>query len=79
MSSSTFLPTIIMRSANSSTNTTTYGSAVRSGICIWSMLGSLAARIIITGSRIGLPATSASFTRRLKPAMLRTPSAAISW
>ena len=43
------------------------------------MLGSLAARSSITGSRIGLPTSLASFTRRLKPAMLRTPSAAMSW
>ena len=32
-----------------------------------------------TGSRIGLPASFASFTLRLKPERLRTPSAAISW
>ena len=31
------------------------------------------------GSLIGLPASAASFTLRLKPPMLRTPSADMSW
>ena len=48
-------------------------------ISLWSMVGSFAAAAVMTGSRIGLPASVASFTLRLKPAMLRTPSAAISW
>ena len=59
--------------------TTMYGSGVRVGISFWSRVGSLAAAAIITGSRIGLPASFASFTLRLKPAMLRTPSAPKSW
>ena len=48
------------------------------GFVIGTIVGSLLALSVITGSRMGLPSSIASFTRRLKPAMLRTPSAAIS-
>ena len=78
ISSSTFLPTIIIMSASSSMITTMYGSGVRSGISRWSMRRIVGRAAVITGSRIGLPASMASFTLRLKPAMLRTPSADIS-
>jgi len=79
MSSSTFLPTIIMRSASSSMTTTMYGSGVRFGIFDWSSVGSLAAICNMTGSSMGLPESLASFTCLLKPEMLRTPRAAMSW
>ena len=79
INSSTFLPTIIIMSASSSMMTTMKGSGVRSGICDWSIVGSFAARCSSTGSLIGFFSSIASRTLRLKPAMLRTPSAAISW
>ena len=79
INSSTFLPTIIIMSASSSMMTTMNGSGSRSGICDWSMLGSLAARWSSTGFLIGFLSAMASRTLRLKPAMLRTPSAAINW
>ena len=79
MSSSTFLPTIIMRSASSSTIDDDVGQ--RGQVRDLALVD----RRIVGGAqhhhRIAdrLAGIVASFTRRLKPVMLRTPSAAISW
>ncbi|MCY1466699.1 hypothetical protein D9M71_850870 [compost metagenome] len=59
-------------SANSSTTTTMVGRVFSSGASS-SMLSRR-----YSGSVSGAPASSASFTLRLKPARLRTPMAAIS-
>ena len=55
------------------------GAIAMRGVMMRSMVGSLAARCSSTGSLIGFFSSMASRTLRLKPAMLRTPSAAISW
>ena len=47
INSSTFLPTIIIRSASSSMTTTMYGSGTRSWIWLWSIVGSLAAFALV--------------------------------
>ena len=73
MSSSTFLPTIIIMSANSSMKMTMkgIGSSVGGASCS-SGFGRN------SGSSIGWPASCASFTFLLKPARLRTPTALIN-
>jgi len=73
MSSSTFLPTIIIMSANSSMKMTMNGS-----VSSWRGASSSAALGLNSGSIIGCPASCASFTFLLKPARLRTPTALIS-
>ncbi|MCY1453729.1 hypothetical protein D9M71_707410 [compost metagenome] len=72
ISSSTFLPTIIIMSANSSTTTTMVGSFCSSGASSW-MLSRL-----YSGSLNGSPASWASLTLALKPDRFRTPILAIN-
>ncbi|KAG0921601.1 hypothetical protein G6F32_015030 [Rhizopus arrhizus] len=73
ISSSTFLPTIIIMSANSSMKMTMNGSVSSGrGASPSSGFG------LNSGSINGWPASCASFTFLLKPARLRTPTALIS-
>ena len=73
ISSSTFLPTIIIMSANSSMITTMYGS----GSSGWAT-SSEPSSGLNSGSSSGWPLSLASRTFLLKPARLRTPTALIS-
>ncbi len=73
ISSSTFLPTIIIMSANSSMKMTMNGSGSSGrGASPSSGFG------LNSGSINGWPASCASLTFLLKPARLRTPTALIS-
>ena len=69
MGSSTFLPTTIIKSANSSITMTINGN---------SSSGSGLSGVKVKGWGIGLPSFTASRTLTLYPARLRTPSADIS-
>ena len=73
INSSTFLPTIIIMSANSSITTTMNGNGCNTAISP----GTSARSGVQNGSANPSPVASASSTLRLKPAMLRTFKAAI--